>query len=138
MIIIRQKAFAEDEQQQTSSTSKKIAKGAAIAGLTAAAAFAGAKSGMLGSRARVATNTIYGNVGNKIGSQSMVASAERGIMKGVRDKALSIGASRNNAQTAAKLAAGNVTSSWTSGNSAGIKDAVKSGMEAAKLAVPTA
>lgn len=137
MIIIRQKAFAEDEQQQTS-TGKKIAKGAAIAGLTAAAAFAGAKSGMLGSRARVATNTIYGNVGNKIGSQSMVASAERGIMKGVRDKALSMGASRNNAQTAAKLAAGNVTSSWTSGNSAGIKDAVKSGMEAAKLAVPTA
>lgn len=120
MIILRQRAFSEDEKKGMS-TSAKVALGTAA---TAALTFAGARRGMLGGKAQVATNTMWGNMGKTLGSQGMMNSAAKGIGSGTAVQAVGAGATAKNATMAGQFAQQQALGTWTGGTRIGYKDAI--------------
>jgi hypothetical protein len=73
-----QKLFADSEKKDSGSTLGKIVTGTALA----AGTFYGARKGMLGNTLRRGSNTLYGQVGKMVGSESMVNSAAANYAKG--------------------------------------------------------
>lgn len=77
MIILRQKAYAENEGM---STGKKVALGTLGALGTAGLAFAGAKRGMLGNKAMLQANKAWGTAGAYL-SKAGASKIGGGMMK---------------------------------------------------------
>ena len=73
-----QRLFADSEKKDSGSTLGKIVTGTALA----AGTFYGARKGMLGNTLRRGSNTLYGQVGKMVGSESMVNSAAANYAKG--------------------------------------------------------
>ena len=117
MIVLRQKSYAaEGEEKKGMSTGAKVALGAAA---TTALAFAGARRGMFGGKAQVATNTLWGNAGRTLGSQGMMNSAAKGIGRGTAVQAMGAGASAIKAGRAGQFASQQALGTWANGTRIG-------------------
>ena len=77
--ILKRKTF--DDSNKKSHTGRNIALGLGTAAATGLA-FAGARRGMMGGRAQMATNRAWNRAGKALGSAGMQASAQKGYVAG--------------------------------------------------------
>lgn len=77
--VLKRKTF--DDSDKKSHTGRNIALGLGTAAATGLA-FAGARRGMMGGRAQMATNRAWNRAGKALGSAGMQASAQKGYVAG--------------------------------------------------------
>lgn len=77
--VLKRKTF--DDSNKKSHTGRNIALGLGTAAATGLA-FAGARRGMMGGRAQMATNRAWNRAGKALGSAGMQASAQKGYVAG--------------------------------------------------------
>lgn len=101
MIIIREKSYAENEEKKGMSTGAKVGLGV-LGTVASAAAFAGARNGMLGKTLMTKSNQAWGNLGKRIGSEGMMKSASSNLGSAKYQELIAQGKTRAQALTEGK------------------------------------